>query len=237
MTGRPRAAPETAAAPPPTVTGTAATPPARGRLVGPAIVLLLLVALLAGIARSVLVGDGGRTLAVPPPGEVVASFVAGDPVFVVHDEDGDLRVLDAVDAYLPDDPMVLVFCADSDTFEDLRFGSRYTRRGGWMGGPSPVGMASYEVVERRDEQVVIGERGDPPAREDADRGEVVIPPSCIARLNGWDGGEPDPSAVDDLVLHDGPASEDDVRRYPAAGLAEHLEGLARSGEPDAPADP
>jgi nitrite reductase/ring-hydroxylating ferredoxin subunit len=205
---------------------------ARGRLVARAVVLLLLVGLVVAVARSVLPGDDDRTLALPPPGEVAAAFVEGEPVFVVHDDDGDVRVLDAVDPHVPGDPKVLAHCADSGTFEDLRHGSRFTRRGEWMGGPAPTGMAAYEIVERDDERVVIAERGDPPSRSDAQFDGDVIGPNCLDRLVGVD-GEPEPGAVDDLVMHDGPVSEDDVRWYPVTGIAELLEELARLGDPDA----
>jgi hypothetical protein len=218
---------------PPPADGPAAAPhPVRGRLVAGAAVLLLVVAVVAAIARSVLPGDVARPLALPPPGEVAAAFVEGEPVFVVHDDDGDVRVLDAVVSYSADQPTVLAYCADSGTFEDLNNGSRFSRQGDLVSGPGPTGMAAYEIVERGDEQVVIGQRGDPPAREDADLDGVVIDPGCIARLNGWLDGEPDPRAADDLVLHEGPVSEDDVRRYPVTGITELLEELARPGDPD-----
>jgi hypothetical protein len=209
--------------------------PATTDRVPQAIVLVLLVAVVVVVARSMLPGDRARTLALPPPGDVVAAFVEGDPVFVVHDDDGDVRVLDAVGSYSADQLTVLAYCADTGTFdfEDLNHGSRFTRRGDLVGGPGPTGMAAYEIVERNDEQVVIGDRGDPPSREDADLDGVVIGPSCIARLNGWVDEVPDPGAVDDLVLHDGPVSDDDVRSYPVTGLAELLEEVARSGDPDA----
>lgn len=204
----------------------------RGRLVARAVALLLLVVLVVVVARSVLPGDAARTLALPPPGEVVAAFVEGEPVFVVHDDDGDVRVLDAVDAHVPGDAKVLAYCADSGTFENLRHGSRFTRRGDWVGGPAPTGMAAYEIVERDAERVAIGERGAPPAREDAELDGIVIGPSCIGRLVGVI-GDPDSSAVDDLVMHDGPVSEDDVRWYPVSGLDKLLEEFAWSGDPDA----
>jgi hypothetical protein len=68
----------------------------------------------------------------------------------VHDDDGEVRVLDAVDAHLPEDP------------------------------------------------------------KDTDLDGVVIGPNCLGRLVGVD-GEPDATAVDELVMHDDPGSEDDAR--------------------------
>lgn len=238
-TGRARAAAATEPGPQPTgpvsqAAQSVVPPPrlVRGRLVAGAVVLLLVVAVVAAIARSVLPGDVARALALPPPGEVVAAFVEGDPVFVVHDDDGDVRVLDAVDPHAPGESKVLAYCTDEGTFEDLRHGSRFTRRGEWVGGPAPTGMAAYEIVGRDDVQVEVGERGDPPAREVAELDGVVIGPSCIDRLVGVI-GEPDSSAVDDLVMHDGPVSEDDVRWYPVSGLDKLLEEFAWSGDPDA----
>jgi nitrite reductase/ring-hydroxylating ferredoxin subunit len=194
-------------------------------------VLLLLVGLVVAVARSVLPGDDDRTLALPPPGEVAAAFVEGEPVFVVHDVGGDVRVLDAVDPHVSE-PKVLAYCRDAEAFEDLRHGSRFTRRGAWVGGPAPTGMAAYEIVERDDERVVIAERGDPPSRSDAESDGEVVGPNCVDRLVGVN-GEPDPGAVDDLVMHDGPVSEDDVRWYPVTGITELLEELERLGDPDA----
>jgi hypothetical protein len=235
-TGQPAAGRSLSQVPPPTDPPDLVPSTDRSRLLGRVLVLLLLVAFVGTIARSVLPGDTARTLALPAAGEVAAVFVEGDPVFVVHDEDGEVRVLDAEDVYLADDPTVLVFCADSGTFEDLRLGSRFTRRGGWIGGPAPTGMTAYEIVERTDEQVVVGERGDPPAREEADLDGVVIGPNCIDRLVGVD-GEPDATVVDELVLHDDPGSEGDVRWYPSAEIDALLEELGGVAEPDASDEP
>jgi nitrite reductase/ring-hydroxylating ferredoxin subunit len=177
-------------------------------------------------------GDGDtRALSLPEPGEVAAAFVDGEPVFVVHDDDGEVRVLDAVDPHAADEPKVLAYCRDAATFEDLRHGSRFTVRGHWLGGPAPTGMAAYEIVERDDEQVTIGDLGEPPAREDADLDGIVLGPSCVDRMAGVVDGAPDPAAADDLVVHDGPASDDDERWYPVTGLAEFLEEWADTGDP------
>lgn len=50
-------------------------------------------------------------LEVPPAGEVRADFVGEDPVFVVHGQDGAVRVLDAVSPHRrPDFRKVLAWC-------------------------------------------------------------------------------------------------------------------------------
>jgi hypothetical protein len=185
----------------------------------------------AGVAVAVLVlwwvlgggGEGGsdglddaRTLPLPAAGEVAAGFVAGHPVFVVHDEGGDVRVLDATDPHAPG-ANVLAFCRPVEVFEDLRHGSHFTRDGTWLGGPAPSGLAAYEVVARDADTVTIGERGDAPGRPAPEELAVgPAAPTCTQRLVGAVDGSPDPSATDDLVVHDGPAIDEDERWYPTS---------------------
>jgi hypothetical protein len=220
--------PPASSPPPPPSIRTRRAQQARRAAIAVAIVALVLWWFLGANGED---GDG-RSLSLPAAGEVAAAFVHGDPVFVVHDEDGEARVLDAVDPHDPGERKVLAYCRDGNAFEDLRHGSRFTREGHWLAGPAPTGMAAYEIVARDDEQVTIGELGEPPAREDADLDGVVIGPSCTDRLPGVLVGEPDLDIADAVVLHDGPASDDDDRWYPAAGLAELLEEWSDLGDPD-----
>lgn len=160
------------------------------------------------------VGPGSIDLADIPAGSTHATFVDGHPVFVVHDEDGDVRVLDAVSPHRWDEfTKVLAWCETADGFEDLWHGSRFDRDGGYLAGPAPTGMAPYDL-ERRDGQVILGDRLAAPARsEPLDPGEGSTPggPSCGERTALYLPGHPaEATVVADLVVHEPAASTGDL---------------------------
>jgi nitrite reductase/ring-hydroxylating ferredoxin subunit len=145
-----------------------------------------------------------RSLPVPGPGEVAAGWVEQHPVFVVHDLDGSVRVLDGVSPHDPV-PKVLAFCETSQWFEDLWHGSRFDRDGRWLAGPAPTGMAQYEVVARERGRVRVGSRQPPPPRWSAAGGTTSTPSgrTCDDRTALYLPGHPaDPGVLDSLVLHD-----------------------------------
>lgn len=165
---------------------------------------------------------GTTVLPLPPAGEVTAAHANGRPVFVVHDEDGDVRVLDAISPH-PGDGMhglkVLGYCARSGWFEDLWHGSKFAGNGAWVGGPAPYGLAEHTVVAITAKTVTIGPMAAAPARGERE-GEEPTGESCTDVM-----GEDAPDA---LVLHD-PAAEGAV-----PGL---LYPELRDGEVVAPDEP
>lgn len=147
-------------------------------------------------------------VALPPAGSVTADFVDGHPVFVVHDAEGTIRVLDAVDPHSPAGFVkVLAWCRSSGRFEDLWHGSRFDRTGAYLGGPAPTGLAAYPVVRREHDRVVVGSREAAPARWAGGRGGTEpAGPACDERTALYAPGHPvDLTVLDDLVVH--PADE------------------------------
>ena len=168
--------------------------------------------LLVAVAAVLLVdgpSDGDGTVPLPPPDEVVAAAVDDHPVFVVHDEDGTVRVLDAVSPH-SSFPKVLAWCRSSGRFEDLWHGSRFDRQGRWISGPAPTDMATYELADLRAGQIVVGERRPPRDRPKAARPHDATGPSCDDRTALYGPANPgiDAAVLDDLVIHD------DTDRFP-----------------------
>ncbi len=145
--------------------------------------------------------DPHDALLLPPAGEVAAAFVDDRPVFVVHDYDGSVRVLDGVSPHAPDPdrPKLVAWCRSSEAFEDLWHGARFTRDGDWVGGPGPTGLAAYAIVERTDAWVRVEGRGPAPPRPEHDLDWEPAGPAC-AEL-----GDPaavgDPLELDAVVAH------------------------------------
>jgi hypothetical protein len=158
-------------------------------------------------------GDGPRTLPVPEPGEVAAGFVEDQPVFVVHDPDGTVRVLDAVSPHTSF-PKVLAWCKTAGAFEDLWHGSIFLPDGSWLGGPAPTGMAAYAIVSRDGGRVTVGARQAAPPRSQRPDEFAEPGPRCDGRtaLYGPD-HESDATVLDDLVVHLDPPA-DTARWYP-----------------------
>jgi hypothetical protein len=173
-----------------------------GRAALPAVVVLLGIAVLA---VAWLVRAPSRAgMAVPDAGSVSADFVDGHPVFVVHDDDGAVRVLDAVSPHAPTGlTKVLAWCATSSLFEDLWHGSSFDRHGHYLGGPAPTGMAAYEVSAVDRGRMTVGERQEAPARGGARPEPSFVPgPNCGPRtaVYGPD-AVVDASVLDDLIVH------------------------------------
>lgn len=161
------------------------------------------------------VQSGSIDLADIPTGTTRSAFVDGHPVFVVRDDDGEVRVLDAVSPHSWEDfTKVLAWCETANGFEDLWHGSRFDREGRYLGGPAPTGMAPYDL-ERRDGELVIGDRLAAPARSAApDTGDGFTRgtgPWCDERTALYlPGHPPDDTVIADLVVHEPAVSADDL---------------------------
>jgi hypothetical protein len=142
-------------------------------------------------------------LPLPGPGAVSAEHLGGHPVFVVHDEDGTVRVLDALSPHAPNGfEKVVAWCRSSGWFEDLWHGSSFDRLGRWAAGPAPTGLAGYTIEQVGDDDVTVGSRERPPERS----GEASPPegPRCDDRTALYLTDHPvDPTVLDDLVIHEG----------------------------------
>lgn len=135
------------------------------RLLAAVVVGAVALAVVAAVAYVVLdvegddVDDGATVLALPLVGDAVGEILDDDtPVWVVHDADGEVRVLrarDAVEEEVPTQVWAVNYCPASGTFESY-WGSRFDRTGRLLGGPADSGLGVYEV-EVRDDEVVVGD--------------------------------------------------------------------------------
>lgn len=162
------------------------------------------VALAAVLAVVVAVlSQGNQTLTTPVRGDVSAQWLEGHPVFVVS-VDGTIRVLDAVSPHSPEGfTKVLAWCVSSQLFEDLWHGSRFDRTGAYVGGPSPTGMAAYEVTSDAHGEIRVGPEGPAPARAASEGVETVAGGApCDERSALYGPGHPAEEAVlEDLTVH------------------------------------
>ena len=117
----------------------------RGRTIG-----LVLLAGIGVTALVVLTRTGGfasgvpvDVLALPDVGEIRAEMLSdGTPVYVVHDLDGTVIIVEALSPLDRDAPMG--WCAASRTVEDLRHGGKWDAQGRYVSGPAPSDLARYE---------------------------------------------------------------------------------------------
>lgn len=143
---------------------------------------LAMVVLVTGLA---LLTDKPVTFPLPPAGEAAAHRMPdGLPVFVAHEESGEVHVVDARNPREPEGALVS-WCRSSGLFEDLHYGSRFTPAGDWIGGPAPHGLTRFHARRIGDEVVVGHVAGAPrrPAPEGVGRSGPDRPPgrgpSCL----------------------------------------------------------
>lgn len=121
---------------------------------------------------------GTRTFDIPPLGSVSPHHVDGRPVFIVHDATDQIRVLDAVSPHVTSVTKVLAWCADDRVFMDMAHGSKFDITGGWLGGPAPTGLSSYDF-EVAGETVVVGQPTAAPSRAAAAADRVASLPADL----------------------------------------------------------
>jgi len=115
--------------------------------------------------------DGGllAVLDVPSLGDTESAFLRdGHPVFVVHDLDGTVMVIEAVSTHLPDDRMA--WCPSSRTIDDVPHGARWDAQGRYVSGPGPRDLGRYEieVIEGQEELEVVAYLESPPRSQSPD---------------------------------------------------------------------
>jgi hypothetical protein len=147
--------------------------------------------------------DADQMVVVPPRGEVAATFVDDHPVFVVHEDTGAVRVLDAVNPHDAAFPKVLAYCRTSGWFEDLWHGSQFDQRGDWMFATAPTGLAPYTIDGVDGTRLVVGERLDAPPRRTFEDHPGPRGPNCGPRTALYGPNTTyEEGALDDLVVHD-----------------------------------
>lgn len=127
----------------------------------------------------------GNELDVPPPGEVSTDFLDdGTPVFVVHDGDGAIRVVSAIDTHGVFGVRDLVWwCRSSERFEEPQSGTSYDARGRRSGGPAPASLVTYRSQLIRDGTEVRVGRPRPPGPEAPSALDGPVGPSCMGTSN------------------------------------------------------
>ena len=78
----------------------------------------------------------------------------GRQVFVTHDLDGTVSVLDGVSTHAASNPMG--WCATSRTIDDIFRGARWDAQGRYVSGPASTDLDSYEyVLDERSQEIVV----------------------------------------------------------------------------------
>lgn len=78
----------------------------------------------------------------------------GRQVFVTHDLDGTVSVLDGVSTHVATNPMG--WCATSRTIDDIYRGARWDAQGRYVSGPASTDLGSYEyVIDQRSQDIVV----------------------------------------------------------------------------------
>lgn len=154
-----------------------------------AAVVLLSVAVVLGVWAATSRGPDDA-VAVGPPGAVTAEWVDGDPVWVVHDEDAGVVVLDAVNPHPWNGMDELVgWCERSGWFEAWWDRSMFDAGGRYIFGPAPHDLPRYDVAETlQDGRVRLGNMVVPPDRSHSD--DEPDGPSCDGDGGGGSGHFP-----------------------------------------------
>ena len=120
---------------------------------------------------------GLGVLAVPEAGKTVAGFLNdGRPVFVVHDLDGTIVVIEAVSTHRADGAMA--WCPTSRTIDDVPHGARWDPQGRYVSGPGPRDLGRYDTrILGNNLEVVATGYVDPPPRSASPVGAAG--PLCV----------------------------------------------------------
>ncbi len=133
----------------------------RAVTIAVALAVALPVLALAWIAMQPFREDGAReglgVVDVPPLGQVASANLAdGRPVFVVHQNDGAVEVIDGYSTHVPWGLAKLVaWCSTSRTFDDVFHGAKWSESGTYLLGPAPTGLATYKTMTQPDGRVLV----------------------------------------------------------------------------------
>ena len=121
--------------------------------------------------------SGLGVFSVPNVGATESAFLEdGHPVFVVHDLDGTIHVIEAISTHIVEDQMA--WCPSSRTIDDVFHGARWDAQGRYVSGPAPTNLGSYEfeVSDGESELTVLAYVQPPPRSESPDG---MAGPSCV----------------------------------------------------------
>jgi hypothetical protein len=173
----------------PRMQGARISRPTRAMTIAVALAVAIPALALAWIAMQPFGEDGARAglgvLDVPPLGQVApANLADGRPVFVVHQDDGTVEVIDGYSTHVPWGLAKLVaWCSTSRTFDDVFHGARWSESGTYISGPAPTGLATYQSTIQPDGRLLVGSRI-PPASRPSPGGEVQSDgPFCMTSAN------------------------------------------------------
>ena len=130
-----------------------------GRVLWISVTVLAIGAVVAAVVVASMADDdapiGLGVVPVPTAGSTEPGELHdGHPVFVAHDLDGTVTVLDAISTHLAADPMG--WCATSRTIDDIPHGARWDAQGRYVSGPAPTDLGSYEyVIDQRSQEIVV----------------------------------------------------------------------------------
>lgn len=130
------------------------------------------------LGRGTPPGSGSLgTLPVPALGETEPEFLDdGHPVFVVHDLDGSVYVIDAISTHIRLDQMA--WCPSSRTIDDVFHGSRWDARGRYLHGPGPTDLGSYTFeMTGGGRRVMVMDYVEPQPRSEVSDG--MAGPPCV----------------------------------------------------------
>ena len=144
-------------------------------------IVVLAVGAVVAVAAAVVLDDpapvGLGELAMPPIGSTESAFLHdGHPVFVAHDVDGTISVIDAISVHIAEDQMG--WCPTSRTIDDIFHGSRWDAQGRYISGPGPsdLGLYEYDLSSDGESLVVVRHLGTSP-RTQSPTGAVG--PFCV----------------------------------------------------------
>lgn len=151
-------------------------------------------------APDVPFGPDEGALELPPRGEVRPEWLAdGTPVFVVHHDDGQISVVEAVSTHNPTGlNKVVGWCASSRTFDDSWHASQWDAHGSYFSGPAPTGLPTY-TVQRDGDTVRAQGRNAPSTR--APHSDAP-PPTRAGPDCSWGEGAGTRLKPEDRTFHD-----------------------------------
>lgn len=122
--------------------------------------------------------EGLGVFSVPEIGETEPGLLEdGHPVFVVHDLDGSVYVVEAVSTHIVDDHMA--WCPSSRTINDVFHGALWDAQGRYVSGPGASDLGSYRIdLSNGESELTVVAYVEPLPRSESSDG--TSGPACVA---------------------------------------------------------